>query len=690
MSNLSNLFFGIKPKKLAIKINPESLIHCLLCAKVTNRPCYLICCKIPFCIDCISSYRAVVKSSAEPLCPTCDVPNHTTPVPGIPPTNGCLRLGSQCSLEGEWGECEECSGGRRKTAVGRCIACMSRPALCDDCVRSHEARCHVMVNSVAKATARCRARQHSSKELDAFCDSCDVPCCRECSAENHRGHATSDAGTTATDRLRQLGRLEEDLKRTITHAERDVVRLTKAFETKKRELEDLARDVSAHVASLIDRLRRNETEVRNACEKIRRNAERVTEERVSYAKYVRKHAYRLVCLVGDFSHPSRRLAMLAHFDDLKRLSEKFCQRQSADRPLETLKPLSVRHRFKVQHLEKDVVQLIADEELVSLPTEISSSPPPGNVRSEISDTNRKRSDAYSEISETDSGISSALDSSEVLGKPVLLWSTYRERPDGGAVSPYGVCFTPDDARCVVAQHMDGSLLVIGDVEAKRQQKYDPIRLKNFSPRSVVHLLDGSPRVAVADNYDMRLKIVDYADGLRCPGRDVTVIEIDRMFTNPAGLAILAGSHDYVVSDVHRSTVSRVTPEGKLSWSAGGDGGERSVTADFLSVDGRNRIVVSDRAGNCVKVLDSDGNFLCRFGSDAGGLRTPAGVCVDRRDNIVVADSGNHRIVMFSRDGKYIQELLKIEWPYGIAMSTDSKRLCVSTKDGNICYFKINR
>jgi sugar lactone lactonase YvrE len=79
------------------------------------------------------------------------------------------------------------------------------------------------------------------------------------------------------------------------------------------------------------------------------------------------------------------------------------------------------------------------------------------------------------------------------------------------------------------------------------------------------------------------------------------------------------------------------------------------TAVAVATDGE--IFVSDGYGNArVHRFDSEGNLLASFGeagAEPGCFRTPHGICLDRDDRLVVADRGNERVQIFTRDGELV-------------------------------------
>jgi tripartite motif-containing protein 71 len=60
--------------------------------------------------------------------------------------------------------------------------------------------------------------------------------------------------------------------------------------------------------------------------------------------------------------------------------------------------------------------------------------------------------------------------------------------------------------------------------------------------------------------------------------------------------------------------------------------------------------VSDFYNNRIKKFNSNGAFITKWGSKGtadGQFEYPSGVAVDSSENVYVADTGNHRIQVFS-------------------------------------------
>ncbi|KAK7482087.1 hypothetical protein BaRGS_00026671, partial [Batillaria attramentaria] len=81
---------------------------------------------------------------------------------------------------------------------------------------------------------------------------------------------------------------------------------------------------------------------------------------------------------------------------------------------------------------------------------------------------------------------------------------------------------------------------------------------------------------------------------------------------------------------------------------------------YVCVTGSGKIVVSDSGNHCVKVFSPEGEYLHRIGSYGtadGQLKVPYGVCSDHEEHIYVADHYNDRVSVFSLEGEFLQHVL---------------------------------
>ena len=76
----------------------------------------------------------------------------------------------------------------------------------------------------------------------------------------------------------------------------------------------------------------------------------------------------------------------------------------------------------------------------------------------------------------------------------------------------------------------------------------------------------------------------------------------------------------------------------------------------VAVNDRDEIVVADSSNHRVQVFDSNGTFLRSFGREgenAGEFKYPVGVAINKDRNIFVADNENHKVQIFSWEGRHL-------------------------------------
>jgi DNA-binding beta-propeller fold protein YncE len=139
--------------------------------------------------------------------------------------------------------------------------------------------------------------------------------------------------------------------------------------------------------------------------------------------------------------------------------------------------------------------------------------------------------------------------------------------------------------------------------------------------------------------------------------------------NPFGVA-LSKSNYAVITGLRQNCVHVLTQKRKPSVRFGsrGKGTHHFTSPYYITVNNKDEIVVADTGNHRVKVHKLDGSFIHAFGkhgSKQGELFYPMGICVDKYDNIYVADANNYRVQAFSPDGEFLGYPVKDTFEYGI-------------------------
>eukprot|EP00092_Neocalanus_flemingeri_P020008 GFUD01021668.1.p1 GENE.GFUD01021668.1~~GFUD01021668.1.p1 ORF type:complete len:656 (+),score=243.87 GFUD01021668.1:86-2053(+) len=106
-----------------------------------------------------------------------------------------------------------------------------------------------------------------------------------------------------------------------------------------------------------------------------------------------------------------------------------------------------------------------------------------------------------------------------------------------------------------------------------------------------------------------------------------------------------------------------------------------------------KLYITDLGLDCVYVLDPTTISVKVFGSTGSGpgqVSDPAGLVVDTMGNIIVADSRNHRLCLFSMEGKYVCNLSlspEARRPSGVVLDKENRELYVLTLQGRVAMTK---
>ena len=129
---------------------------------------------------------------------------------------------------------------------------------------------------------------------------------------------------------------------------------------------------------------------------------------------------------------------------------------------------------------------------------------------------------------------------------------------------------------------------------------------------------------------------------------------------PYGLWVRGGR--IFVADTEGSSVVVFDTDKKVVERIGVGAQERLTSPIAVAVDLSSRVFVTDSAVNLVKAYSPDGKLLWQagnLGAQGGELKKPTGIAIGRGGEVLVADTGNSRIVTLSSDtGVFVGEFGK--------------------------------
>jgi DNA-binding beta-propeller fold protein YncE len=163
----------------------------------------------------------------------------------------------------------------------------------------------------------------------------------------------------------------------------------------------------------------------------------------------------------------------------------------------------------------------------------------------------------------------------------------------------------------------------------------------------------------------------------------------------------------IVVEPHYSRVNHFSPAGilLLQWGQRGTNSGQLSLPRAVALDSYNEIFVSEyqESERVQKFKLNNGattpQWLASFGkagTGPGEFNRPEGLCMDAQDRLYVADSCNHRIQIFSSDGKFIETygtagkgLGQLSYPYDICVDAAGRQYVCEFGNSRIQVFDAN-
>ena len=207
--------------------------------------------------------------------------------------------------------------------------------------------------------------------------------------------------------------------------------------------------------------------------------------------------------------------------------------------------------------------------------------------------------------------------------------------------------------------------------AERKQRYDQ------GDRVTVEMRDEQERECVTE-----VRIDDNKDGIYNIGCFPRVQGTIKLLVKVNGVHIHGSPFAVIVKPFQVKPV--------LSFGKKGSGDGMFMYPYGVAVSDGDEIVLADSNNHRVQVFDSNGTFLRFFGREgknAGEFKYPVGVAINKDRNIFVADTNNHRIQILSWEGRHLGSFCgkgsldsQLSYPWGLFL--DSTGNVIVTDTGN--------
>ena len=146
----------------------------------------------------------------------------------------------------------------------------------------------------------------------------------------------------------------------------------------------------------------------------------------------------------------------------------------------------------------------------------------------------------------------------------------------------------------------------------------------------------------------------------------------------------------VVTEWDNNRIQVMSKEGESIFTFGDKGPEKLLWPTCCILY-QNRFLVSDTGNHCIKAFDQSGTFLYKFGKKGnqdGQFNWPYGLLVDSSDNLLVCDSGNNRVQQFSLDGRFTgKSIIRLSNVTAMLTAPDGRILVTSHDEKKVYILK---
>ena len=676
-----------------------NLLTCAVCYEMYKKPKYLPC-HHSYCEECIAK---LVKES-KIMCPECretsDAPSGG--VEDLPNNFFINHLMDEVTLKHkvdgeEKATCDMCV--EEGLAIVLCPECVM--FLCDHCnefhKRSKEYRYHNVIPltelqskkeefNLQLKVKRLLCPDHSTLELDFFCETCDQLICHYCTTNEHNGHVHNSVKKMANKHRKELEKIIEPVEKMIIDLSASREKVAATGEEIGAQTTEVDQQIDLYYEELHQQLQQQRGELKRKLQETsaqKKKAILLQLEQMEYTQAQLESVKELNDAVANRSDKEALFAKKQVTSDVKRLTE--CYKKLDTNPVE----LATIEFVPVKEYKESFPQFgqLYDDRAVPDNCEVTGIPLQplvgntvefkiitknhNNIRCSkggsdiIAQVQSRRGDVVPvEVKDNKDGSYSASFAANQVGEVKLSVTIERQHIKG---SPYNVMVCQD------YKSVDKPLKIVND---GGNMGY---------PWAIAFGRDGV--WAVTDDSYSCVYIFDDQDKLiRKFGSSGSG---GGQFSNPRGLAFDA-INDLYVSEWSNHRVQKFTINGEYLLQIGysGSGNGQLSTPSGITVH-NDRLYIAECSNSRISVFQLNGQFCCIIGS--GYLSNPYDITVSGNGQVLVANYNNNCITNFTLDGTYVGKFDKGQLSAPVGLTTDlhgfllvtdaNHRVTVFDKDG---------
>ena len=710
-------------------------------------------CLHSFCLHCLNEIQRTSGRRDKIACPECrqefNVPDNGNLA--ALPTN--FRINSlldvlvikECSTTGV--KCGNCD--KRSKENHYCFQCCE--LWCGECITFHNRmkanKDHYALaledfqdhdfENILKRPTFCAIPGHEKKEIEFFCNICEVAICNACALTNHDGHEKILLEQAANERKLRVKSAIESQKKSAQTKRSKITKLDESLSEVQEQAARVKRNVQEFADSIITTIEAKKQEIFDDVERrTKASLQEIGKQKEEFEEQARRHESEI-----ENTETLLKRSTSAQLMQPNELMDKLLKEENYQDDSDRDDDFFQEFDFVENHKLFDLVSVEQIGSLKERQTRAQQSRADGKGISEaivgleaqlvVTARNKKCQQCY------DNNDCVTLEVRNREGDNCAAEVQVQDNKDGTHKIKY---FAKETGTCsasvkVNGEHIRGSpfevqvkprqfrpVLSFGEqilkypwgVAVNEQDeiavsdtgnhkihlfKSDGTHIRSFGGKGAQQGQLNSPcgtvyhgdNIIVAEQVNHRVQVLSkQGEYLRHFGREVS---LDHQLDSPTGLSIDSDCN-IIVPDKLNKLIKIFSTDGQFLNKLGTEG---SFTEPFHCIQHDNYLIVSDNGDHSVNILDRKGNFLYKFGKQGnadGEYNKPFCLSVDKAGHLLVCDSENHRIQVFDPSGKFVAKLGskgsgigKFKAPVSAAVLSDGKIVVSDNRNSRIQIFE---
>ena len=651
--------------------NLHEEVSCSVCMSKYTDPKQLPCLH-SFCLHCLNGIQRTSGRRDKIACPECrqefNVPDNGNLA--ALPTN--FRINSlldvlaikECNTTGV--KCGNCD--KRSKESHYCFQCCA--FWCGECITFHNGmkankdhyalalenfQDHDFENILRRPTF-CAIPGHEKKEIEFFCNICEVAICNACALTNHDGHGKILLEQAANERkLRVKSAIESQRKRAQTKRSK-ITKLDESLSEVQEQAARVKRNVQEYADSIHAAIEAKKLEMFDDVERrTKTSLQEIGKQKEDIEQQARKHESEIED--GEtILKRSTSAQLMQPNKPLDKILKEENYREDSDRDDGFFQELYFVQNRKLFHLVRAEQIGSLKDYLTQTRAQQSSADGKGiteaivglEAQLVVTTRNKKSQPCY------DNNDCVTLEISNRQGHNCAAEVQVQDNKDGTHKIKY---FAKETGTCsasvkVNGEHIRGSPF---EVQIKPRQ-FRPVL--SFGEQILEEpwgvAVNEQDEIAVSDGGNNKIHLFK-SDGTHIRSFGAVGAQHGQLYF-PSGTAYIGDN--IIVAEQGNHRVQVLSRQGGYLRHFGGEGSldHQLDSPTGLSIDSDGNIIVADRENTLIKIFSADGQFLNKLGTE--GSFTEPFHCIQHDNYLIVSDSGDHSVKLFTRKGNFLYKFGK--------------------------------